>query len=173
MGETYLNVGKIVNTHGIRGELKVLPTTDFPDIRFARGSELVVECPLTGRRQTVRVERARRHRTTYIVKFEGLDHIGEAERHKGCLLKVSERHRAPLSEGEFYFHDIIGCRVVDESGVDIGVVTEILQPGANDVWVVERPQGKPILLPYIDDVVLGVDVKAKRVTVRLMEGLAD
>lgn len=173
MNEAYLNVGKIVNTHGIRGELKVLPTTDFPELRFAEGSELVIECPATGLRQPVCVERARRHRTTYIVKFRELDDISQAERHKGSLLKVPERHRAPLGEGEYYFHDIIGCRVVDESGGAVGVVTEILQPGANDVWVVERPRGKPILLPYIDEVVLNVDLAEKTVTVRLMEGLAD
>ena len=106
MDEAYLNVGKIVNTHGIRGELKVLPTTDFPDIRFAEDSELVIECPATGRRQTVRVERARRHRSTYIVKFKGLDHIGDA-------VAIARRARPKAVVGIFEL-----CHWLERKGVE-------------------------------------------------------
>ncbi len=78
-----------------------------------------------------------------------------------------------LPDGEFYYHEIVGCTVVTEEGETLGEITEILSPGANDVWVVKRPKGKPLLLPYIDDVILDVDVEGKKVTARLMEGLLD
>lgn len=168
-------VGKIVNTHGIRGELKVLPQTDFPEIRFAPGSELLIVRPETDDAVKVEVEAARLHKTTFILKLAGFDNINDVEKYKGLLLKVTEEQLVDLEEDEYYFHDIIGCRVVTEDGTELGTITEILTPGANHVWVVERPrgQGKPVLLPVIDEVVRKVDVPGKTVHIELMEGLLD
>jgi 16S rRNA processing protein RimM len=86
---------------------------------------------------------------------------------------VAEEERKPLDEGEYYYHEIIGCTVITDDGEELGTVSEILAPGANHVWVVERPKGKQVLLPVIDDVILDVDVEAKRIRVHLMEGLID
>ncbi|WP_281887682.1 ribosome maturation factor RimM [Paenibacillus sp. YYML68] len=173
MSDKLYTVGKIVNTHGIRGELKIVPHTDFPDERFAKGSKLLFIDPNTNVRLPVTVESAREHKQMFIVRFAGFTNINEVEKYKGWLLKVEEQYLSELDEDEFYYHEIVGCSVVTEEGETLGEITEILSPGANDVWVVKRPKGKPLLLPYIDDVVLSVSIEEKKVVVRLMEGLLD
>ncbi|MFD2700082.1 ribosome maturation factor RimM [Paenibacillus shunpengii] len=165
----FFNVGKIVNTHGIRGELKVLPLTDFPEERFAKGSKLVID---TGEGQLpVTVESARLHKNMFVVRLNDFTNINEVEKYKGMMLKVSAEYQTELSEDEFYFHQIVGCEVVTDEGETLGTIKEILTPGANDVWVVKANNGKEILLPYIDDVILHVDVVNQKVIVHLMEGL--
>lgn len=171
-GKLY-NVGKIVNTHGIRGELKVLSQTDFPELRFEKGSSLVMIDPTGGDQVPVTVETSREQKGLFYVKFNGWDNINQVEKYKGWLLKVGESQLAELDEDEYYFHEIVGCQVVTADGSVLGEVTEILTPGANHVWVVSRSQGKPVLLPVIDDVVKEVDVEHKRITVELLEGLVD
>ncbi|MFC0214312.1 ribosome maturation factor RimM [Paenibacillus chartarius] len=170
MSDKLYTVGKIVNTHGIRGELKIWPQTDFAEERFEKGSELVIETP-NGTCVPVSVETSRIHKNMVLVKFKQFDNINECEKYKGSLLKVEEKYLGELNEGEYYYHEIIGCKVVTEEGQELGTITEILTPGANDVWVVKPPKGKEVLLPVIDDVVLEVDVASKLVRVRLLEGL--
>ncbi len=169
--ERMLNVGKIVNTHGIRGEVKVYPQTDFPEIRFKPGAKLTMFPPESGSRITVEVASAREQKKMYIIKLKGYDNINEVERFKGWELKVSDAERVPLEEGEYYVRDIIGCEVVTDEGQTLGTITDTLSPGANDIWVVKLPKGKELLLPVIDDVILDVDIAARKVTVHLMEGL--
>jgi 16S rRNA processing protein RimM len=170
MNGKLFTVGKIANTHGIRGELKIIPQTDFAEERFAVGSELVIvdakalEVPVT-------VQSARLHKEAYIIKFKQFNEINEVEKYKGTLIKIDAKHQKALDEGEYYYHEIRGCKVVTDEGQELGEITDILSPGANDVWVVTLSSGKELLLPVIDEVVLNVDVKAKRVTVHLMEGL--
>ncbi|WP_028611063.1 ribosome maturation factor RimM [Paenibacillus harenae] len=173
MSEKWFTVGKVVNTHGLRGELKVLSQTDFADIRFAPGSKLLMLNEESGASLEVKVISSRAHKNVYIVKLEGFHDINLVEKYKGWVLKVSESDLIELDDGEYYYHEIIGCRVVTEEGEELGVISEILSPGANDVWVVDRPKGagKPILIPVIDDVLINVDKQEKVVTVRLMEGL--
>lgn len=165
-------VGEIVNTHGIRGELKIVPHTHFAEQRFAKGSRLVI-VEGNGRQTPATVQTSRVHKKAYIVSFKEFTHIQEVEKFKGSLLKVEEQYQDALGEDEFYYHEIIGCEVYTDEGEKLGEITEILSPGANDVWVVKRPQGKDVLLPFIDDVVLDVDVNNKKVTVALMEGLLE
>jgi 16S rRNA processing protein RimM len=166
-----LNVGKIVNTHGVRGEIKVWPQTDFPDVRFRPGSRLLLVPPDSGAPFAVEVQGAREHKNLYIVKLKGFDDINGVEKYKGGQLKVGADDRVELEEGEYYVQDIVGCRVVTEDGAELGAVSDVLTPGANDVWVVKRPDGKELLLPVIDDVVLDVNVSDRVVTVHLLEGL--
>jgi 16S rRNA processing protein RimM len=173
MSEKLYTVGKIVNTHGIRGELKIVSETDFPEERFAKNSKLVFVDPGSGTKVPAIVESAREHKQMFIIRFQGYGNINEVEKYKGWLLKVEEQYLSELSEDEYYYHEIIGCTVVNEEGETLGEIKEILSPGANDVWVVKRPKGKELLLPYIDDVVLEVNIPDKKVTVRLMEGLLD
>lgn len=167
----YLNVGKIVNTHGVRGEVRIWPQTDFPEVRFRKGSRLLLFLP--GRAEAVPVEvvSSRPQKKMYLVKLKGIDSMTEAEKLKGGELKVEEDDRVPLEEGEYYVRDIVGCAVITDEGETLGVVSDVLSPGANDVWVVKRPQGRELLLPVIDEVVLDVDVAAKRIKVHLLEGL--
>jgi 16S rRNA processing protein RimM len=173
MSEAMYNVGKIVNTQGIKGELKVLLQTDFPETRFQKGNKLVLIDPDNKTELIVEVEFGRLQKTTYIVKFVGFNDINLVEKYKGWMLKVPASDLLELEDDQYYYHEIIGCTVVTEDGETLGTVTDILTPGANDVWVVTRPVGKPVLLPVIDDVVLNVDVAAKKILVYIMEGLID
>jgi 16S rRNA processing protein RimM len=173
MSEKLYTVGKIVNTHGLLGELRIFPETDFAEDRFAKGSSLVFFDPKLNTSFPVIVESAREHKKMFIIKFKGFHHINEVEKYKGWLLKVEEKYLTELPDDEFYYRDILGCSVVTDEGEVLGTIIEILSPGANDVWVVERVNGKPVLLPYIDDVVLEVNIDNKQVKVHLMEGLLD
>lgn len=173
MSEKWFTVGKVVNTHGLRGELKILSQTDFADVRFAAGSKLLMLNEENGATLEVKVISSRPNKNVYILKLEGFNDINQVEKYKGWVLKVSEANLVDLDEGEYYYHEIIGCRVVTEEGEELGTISEILSPGANDVWVVDRPKGsgKQLLLPVIDEVLISVNTKEKIVTVRLMEGL--
>ncbi len=168
----YFKVGKIVNTQGLQGELRVLSVTDFADERFKKGSQLSIFSEQGEHLLDVEVASHRKQKNFDIVKFKGLYHINDVEKYKGTVLKVAETNLSELAEDEFYYHEIIGLDVYEDE-VFIGKISEILQPGANDVWVVKRKGKKDLLLPYIPPVVLNVDVEGKRVDVSLMEGLDD
>lgn len=176
MAEKWYTVGKLVNTHGIRGEVKIWPQTDFPEVRFAKGSVLtLVDEEKGGTSFTVEVVSSRLQKNVYVVKLKGFDNINDIEKYKGWTLKVSEDDLVDLPEDEYYYHQIIGCTVVTDEGEELGEVTEILSPGANDVWVVKGKdsggRAREVLLPVIDEVLLNVDVAAKVIKVKLLEGL--
>lgn len=168
----YFNVGKIVNTQGLQGEMRVLSVTDFAEERFKKGA--ILSLFDEGDRFVMEVEIAshRKAKNFDIIKFKGYNHINDIERYKGHSLKVAEEHLSHLEEGEFYYHEIIGLDVY-EGETYLGQIIEILQPGANDVWVVKRKGKRDLLLPYIPPVVLGVDLEKGRVEVALLEGLDD
>ncbi|TFE25018.1 ribosome maturation factor RimM [Cohnella luojiensis] len=169
--ERLLNIGKIVNTHGIKGEVKVWPQTDFPDVRFKAGNKLLMFPPETGEPITIEVVSSREQKNMFVLKLNGFDNINQVEKYKGWELKVSDEERVPLPEGEYYFRDIVGCSVETDEGEALGTITDILSPGANDIWVVKMAKGKELLLPVIDDVILDVDIASRKVKVHLMEGL--
>ncbi|ASA96226.1 16S rRNA processing protein RimM [Anoxybacillus flavithermus TNO-09.006] len=168
----WFHVGKIVNTHGIRGEVRVISRTDFAEERYKIGNVLYIfmenKPPVE-----VKVASHRVHKSFDLLTFEGYDNINLVEPFKGAMIKIPETQLQPLNEGEYYFHEIIGCTVVTEDGEPIGEIKEILTPGANDVWVVKRKKGGDVLIPYIDDVVKQVDVENKTITIHVMEGLLD
>lgn len=171
MANQWFTVGKIVNTHGIRGELKISSQTDFPEERFKPGNRLMLVDPDQTQRLEVMIETSRVHKNSYIVKFKPWHDINEVEKYKGWLLKINEEQRMKLPENEYYCQEIIGCSVVSDEGAELGTVIEILSPGANDVWVVIPAKGKPVYIPYIEDVVKHVDVVNKRIVIHVMEGL--
>lgn len=168
----YLNVGKIVNTHGIRGEVRVISQTDFALERYQPGKMLVLfrenQAPLT-----LTIDTYRRHKNFDLLSFEGYPSINQVESFRDGILKVAKEDRVELAENEFYYYEIIGAEVVTEEGKVIGKVKEILSPGANDVWVVQRKGKKDALLPYIDSVIKEVDVTAQKIIVEIPEGLLD
>lgn len=168
----YFKVGKIVNTQGLQGELRVLSVTDFADERFKKGSQLALFTPEDHLVKTVEIASHRKHKNFDIIKFKNHYHINEVEKYKEHILKVAEDKLSDLAEDEFYYHEIIGLDVY-ENEVLLGQIKEILQPGANDVWVVKRQGKRDLLLPYIPSVVLEVDLTAGRVQVELLEGLDD
>jgi 16S rRNA processing protein RimM len=169
--EKWFNVGKIVNTHGVRGEVRVISRTDFPDERYAIGNTLYVWKEGNKNAIEVKVASHRTHKSFDLLTFEGYENVNDVEQFKGSLLKVPEAQLGELQEGEYYYHEIIDCTVVSEEGATIGTIKEVLSPGANDVWVIKRPDGKEVLIPYIEQVVLSVDVEQKLVTIHVMEGL--
>ncbi|MCU9612126.1 ribosome maturation factor RimM [Caldibacillus lycopersici] len=167
----YFNVGKIVNTHGIKGEVRVISSTDFPDERYKKGSELTLFF-LNGKQPiTLKVNNWRKHKNFDLLTFDGYESLNDVEAFKGGLLKVSEDQLEELDSDEFYFHEIIGCTVKNMDGETIGVIKEILTPGANDVWVVKGTDRKEYYIPYIDEIVKEINVKDKIVWIEPMEGL--
>ncbi|KAA0547960.1 ribosome maturation factor RimM [Bacillus sp. BGMRC 2118] len=166
----YFNVGKIVNTHGIRGEVRVISTTDFTEERYVKGNTLYIfknnEAPIP-----VKILAHRVHKNFDLLTFEGYANVNDVEAFKGAMLKVSEDQLGHLNEGEFYYHEIIGCVVFSEDGQEIGKVKEIIATGANDVWVLGKQGEKDILIPYIEDVVKEIDVENKKIVIHVMEGL--
>lgn len=167
-----LKVGKIVNTHSLKGEVKVISSTDFEEERFKKGSKLLI----TRGNQLIRevvVQSYRNHKNFLLVKFEGIDSVEEAEKLKNLQIKINSDEVGELEENEFYFHQIIGCEVFDENDKNLGKIIDILTPGANDVWVIKGENGKEILIPYIEDVVKKIDITSKKVNIEVMEGLID
>lgn len=171
MTDKLVTVGKVVNSHGIRGELKIVPETDFPE-RFDVGNSLII-VDSQNKQTPVTVKTSRLHKNVFIVLFDQFSNINDVEKYKGSLLKIEAKNQKPLEEGEYYYHEIIGCKVVTEEEQELGLVSEVLTPGANDVWVVSLPKGKQLLLPVIDDVILNVDIPNKTIRIHLMEGLLE
>ena len=168
----YFNVGKIVNTQGLQGEMRVLSVTDFAEERFKKGAELALFDEKDQFVQIVTIASHRKHKNFDIIKFKDMYHINAIEKYKGYSLKVSEEDLNDLDDGESYYHEIIGLEVYEGENL-IGTIKEILQPGANDVWVVKQKGKRDLLLPYIPPVVLNVDIPNKRVEVEILEGLDD
>ncbi|ACA39129.1 Probable 16S rRNA-processing protein [Lysinibacillus sphaericus C3-41] len=168
----WFNVGRIVNTHGIRGEVRILSTTDFEKERFAVGNKLAAFKKDDKKPTGVTIQSVRRHKNFILLTFEGMNNINLVEPFKEGLLKVTKDQMTDdlLEENEFFFHEIIGCTVVSEEGETIGVVNDILQTGANDVWVVKGSK-KEHYIPYIEDIVKDIDVDEKKIVIHVMEGL--
>ncbi|GGA96807.1 ribosome maturation factor RimM [Macrococcus hajekii] len=162
-----VNIGKIVNMHGIKGEVRVLSASDFTAERFKPGKELTIK---QGSQETiVKIKTYRTHKNFHLLQFEGLENINFVEKFKGAdIYQEVDEIEIPLKENEFYYHDIIGCTVFNE-GEPFGRVIDIFETGANDVWVVKGD--KEYLIPYIEDVVKKVDVANKTIEIEAMDGL--
>ncbi|MDN6161282.1 MAG: ribosome maturation factor RimM [Atopostipes sp.] len=166
----YLNLGEIVNTHGIKGEVRVQSLTDKADERYQAGAELVIHLD-SNKKEKVTVESHRKHKQFDLLTFEEFDSINEVEDFKSKLLQI-EREKLPEPEkGQFYESDLIDLKVVDENREEIGRFKEVLFLPANDVWIVSRPDQKDLLLPVIESVIKKVDLEAEEIVVNLIEGL--
>lgn len=164
------NVGKIVNTHGIRGEVKVKRISDFEE-RFSIGEKVYIETEKESIPLTIAAHRV--HKGFDLIQFEEWHHINDAEKYKGSMLQINKAQLTELDEHEFYYYEIIGCDVFTQDNAHIGKIKEILSPGANDVWVIQRHGKKDALIPYIEQVVKEIDVENKWVKIEPMEGLLD
>ncbi|MFD0049283.1 ribosome maturation factor RimM [Actinomycetes bacterium NPDC127524] len=171
--EKMFNVGKIVNTHGIRGEIRVISKTDFSEERYQKGNILYLYMDNKSEPIPLTIEHHRVHKNFDLLTFEGYSNVNQVEAFKGGILKVPESQLGTLEEGEFYFHEIIGCEVFTDTGEEIGKITEILTPGANDVWVIKPKTGKDVLIPYIPQIVKEVDIANQKIVITPMEGLLD
>ena len=168
--EQFLRVGVISSTHGIRGEVKVYPTTDDPE-RFLELDEVILD---TGREHKIlEIEGVKFFKNQVILKFKGYDNINDIEKYLKKDLLVDREHAVELGENENFIADLIDMEVVTDEGKVLGTLTDVIETGANDVYAVKTPEGKEILLPAIRDCILDVNVDEKRMTVHVMEGLLD
>lgn len=161
-------VGEIVNTHGLRGEVKVKRITDFEE-RFQIGKTVYFYENDTV--SSLIIDGFRIQKNLDYLHFENYMSIDDVEHLKGTYIYIQEKQLTPLEENAYYYHEIIGCAVYTSDGAVIGTITSILSPGANDVWVAEDKQGNEYLIPYIEDVVKEVDTENKQVIIERMEGL--
>lgn len=167
----YFTVGVMTKPHGLRGEMKVFPRTDFASKRFSAGAKLHIR-PVGGTPiAQVEVQSGRRQNQMWIVSFKGLQSIHDVERWRGMELCVPETELEPLPEGSYYIHQLVGLEVQTDDGKLLGKLTDVLTPGANDVYVVRSKQYGEVLLPAIPECVLAVDLASARMTVHLMPGL--
>ena len=167
----FYDVAKILTTHGLQGEVKVALITDFPNNRFAAGSRLALK---DDHNLVLTVKSGRPFKQFWLVTFEEIDDIEQAEKLKGKVLVVSQENQQELPAGSYYYHDIIGCQVIDNENKEvIGKITDIEAPGANDIWLVKEKNGNEFWLPYIKDVVKEIDIENQKIYVELMEGLRD
>ncbi|WMJ88293.1 ribosome maturation factor RimM [Anaerocolumna sp. MB42-C2] len=164
----YIRVGVISSTHGIRGEVKVFPTTD--DInRFKTLKHVILD---TGKEQLeLEVEGVKFFKQQAILKFKGIDNINDIEKYKGKDLLVTRENAVKLEQDEYFIYDIIGSKVITEEGTELGELTEVMATGANDVYIVKTKEGKEVLLPSIKECILDVDVTNKIIKVHVLPGL--
>ncbi len=165
----YLEAGKIVNTHGLRGEVKLVPWTDSPQT-FEEIDYVFIKKKTGDVR--LDIERLKYQKNNLIVKFNQISSIEEAEKLKNQTVYIDRDALGELPEGVYYIADIIGLAAVDESGNAVGTVVDIFNTGANDIYDIKREGKKNLLLPVIDDVIT-VDLENERVVVKIPEGLDD
>lgn len=168
--EEILQVGIITSTHGIRGEVKVFPTTD--DVRrFKRLKEVILD---TGKeKKTLEIESVKFFKQFAILKFKGLDDINEVERFRQKSLYVTRKNAVRLNRDEYFIADLIGLTVQDEEGKTLGTVKDVMETGANDVYIIDMTDGRELLLPAIKQCILQVDVENGFMKVHVLDGLLD
>lgn len=166
--EEYLEIGKIVNTNGLKGLLKVMPLTDditrFEDLEtiyIQIGKDLVEK----------KIEDVKYIKNMVLLKLEGIDSIDEAEKYKNLYIKINKKNAVELPEDSYLIVDVIKCDVYTDEGELLGKMIDVLDTGSNDVYVVKNSEGKEILLPAIKEVIKSVDIANKKIIVKLMDGL--
>ncbi len=165
--EQFLQVGVISSTHGIRGEVKVFPTTDDP----ARFKKLKIVLLDTGKELTeLEVQSVKFFKQFVILKFRGIDNINDIEIYKGKSLLVPREDAVELEENEYYIADLIGMEVVTDEG-EFGILRDVMETGANEVYIIDSKEHGKVLIPAIRDCILDVDVENRRMKIRLMDGL--
>ena len=162
-----LEVGKIINTHGLRGEVKVIPWTDTPNV-FEDLETIYLK-----NNDVLTISSVKYQKNNLIVKFKELGDINEAEKLKNQVLYAERSALGELPDGVYYIADLIGLSVRKETGEEVGKIKDVLQTGANDIYVVAREGAKDLLVPVIPNVVLSVDIDGGEVTVSLPDGLED
>lgn len=168
--ENLLQVGIISSTHGIRGEVKVFPTTD--DVtRFKKLKEVLLD---TGKEQLcLEVQWVKFFKQFAILKFKGYDNINDIEPYKGKSLFVTRENAVKLEQNEYFIADLMGLSVISDDGGLKGRLKDVIETGANDVYVIDLEDGRELLLPAIRECVLDVNLKEQRMTIHVLEGLLE
>lgn len=164
----YLEVGKIINTHGLKGEVKVMSWTDFPE-DFEK-LEYVIAKKRSGEEQ-LNIKSIKYQKNNLIIKFDGIDSIEQAELYKNTVLTVPKDALGELPEGVYYIADLIGCTVYETSGNEIGILNDVFSTGSNDVYDIKRNGMKNLYVPIIDGVIEDVDTENKKIIINIPEGM--
>lgn len=165
MKKEYLEAGKIVNTHGIKGEVKIMPYTDVPEL-LCEFDRLFLD------RKEIFIERSRVAKNMVIAKFEGVDTPEQAEKFRNKILYM-HRDDLELDDDTYFIQDLIGMEVKDaETGVIYGKIVDVMQTGANDVYVI-KGNDREYLVPAIADVVVSTDIDKNQMTIKVLDGLFD
>lgn len=168
--EDLLQVGAITQMHGLRGEVKVFPTTDDAN-RFKKLKEVILD---TGKeKMTLEIEGVKFFKKYVILKFKGLDDINDVERYKGKNLYVTRENAVKLKKNEYFIADLIDMSIYDESDVHIGTLKDVIVTGANDVYEIKLSDGRDLLLPAIKQCILDVDMEQRKMKVHILDGLLD
>ncbi len=166
--EDFLRIGVVTTAHGVKGELKVFPTTDDMN-RFKKLKSLYVEKKNV--RKEFKISGVKFFKQFVLLKLEGIDTMDDALLYKDADLLVDRKHAVRLEKDEYFITDLIGLDVYDENNIKIGILKEVYPTGANDVYEIETSDEKTFLLPAIKDCVLDVDIKNNKMTVHILEGL--
>lgn len=165
-----LRVGVISSTHGVRGEVKVFPTTDDVQ-RFRKLKTVILDM---GREEMLlHIEGVKFFKNMVIMKFREFNNINEIEKYKGSDLLIERAQAVALGPDENFITDLIGLKVVTEQGEEFGVMKDVIRTGANDVYVIESKEGREYLFPAIKQCILKVDLEEQIMTVHIMDGLLD
>ena len=165
-----LEIGQIVNTFGIKGEVKVKPFTD--DIkRFDKLKKVNIE--QKNSKKEYEIENIKYHKDMVILKLKGIDQIEQAELLRNSYLKIDRNEEEPLEENTYYIVDLLGLSVYTEEGILLGILDDIYNTGSNDIYVVKESLGKQTLLPAIQDVMKKIDIENQKIIVHVMKGLLD
>lgn len=166
--EDMLQVGVITQTHGVRGEVKVFPTTDDVN-RFKKLKQVILD---TGKEtMSLEIQSVKFFKQFVILKFKGIDNINDIEKYKRCSLYVTREHAVPLEEDEYFIADMIGMEVCTEDGNIFGTLKDVIETGANDVYVIESAEHGEVLVPAIKECIRGVDIEKGQMMIHLMDGL--
>lgn len=168
--EQLLQVGVISSTHGVRGEVKVFPTTDDAN-RFKKLKKVILDTGME--KKELEIQGVKFFKQFVILKFKGIDNINDIEKYKGKSLYVTRENAVKLRKDEYFIADLIDMQVVLEDGTLLGILTDVMKTGANDVYCVESVKYGEVLLPAIGECILDVDVEGRKMTVHLMPGLID
>jgi 16S rRNA processing protein RimM len=166
--EDLLKVGVITTTHGVRGEVKVYPTTDEPE-RFLDLEYVLLDTGKELRR--LDIKNVRFFKNLVILKFDGIDNINDIERYKRCPLLVERKDAVALEEDEYFIADMIDIQVVTEDDEPFGTLKDVMETGANDVYVIDTEEHGEVLVPAIRECILDVDIENQKMKIHLMDGL--
>jgi len=166
--EDMLQVGVITQTHGVRGEVKVFPTTDDVN-RFKKLKQVILD---TGKEtMPLEIQSVKFFKQFVILKFKGIDNINDIEKYKRCSLYVTREHAVALEEDEYFIADMIGMEVCTEDGSIFGTLRDVIETGANDVYVIENAEHGEVLVPAIKECIRSVDIEKGQMMIHLMDGL--
>ena len=166
--EKQLQVGVISSTHGVRGEVKVFPTTD--DVtRFRQLKKVYLD---TGREMLpLEIQNVKFFKQFAILKFKGIDNINDIEKYRGKSLMIDREDAVDIEEDEYFIAEMIGMKVCTEDGSEFGTLKDVMETGANDVYIIDSLEHGEVLIPAIRECILDVDMDEERMTIHLMEGL--